>query len=611
MSEVSLNLPYLPAELRTRVVIEPRSLHKDLDQLILENVRRRYERKASTSAGYVKGNSVKVVSRSLGKMHDSSFHGDVSFDVLFQCEVCLPFTGQTFIAQVKNSNDVGLLAVNDPIRAIVARSNNQERMADLLRVQVGDYVEIQVLSFKVQENFVLVVGKFLRAVSESEVVNVLDVSLPDFGLSDVTQAKLETGQAIPDKELNSLSEAVNHGKNALGEFGNLFSEYASLYVFPYEMIWAAHEKSGFYNHPRTVIEFSKDLPVINRAYFKMHEILTKFDLARREEPMRFLQLAEAPGGFIQAIVSYRHKHFPGVQENDSYEAISLRTKPGEGPDWSNKNLAKFLESMKHPVDATREPPSILNYGADGTGDITSLKNVKDLINRHAGKIDLITADGAMDVGGHYSLQEMINAKLVFAEILTTLACQAPNGSAVIKIFDVDYLITFQMIELLRSNYADVGIFKPDSSRVLNSEKYVVCRGFSGAGVLSTEDMVMLLEAWNNFDAGHANDARELRPYVTGIFRTEGDADFKSRVAAYNVKYATRQLAFINEARTLITSGEIYNEKSLRHLKEQQVHNSVSWAERMDLPHVNEAEFIKKDLSKYVPRGKVEPSRAEL
>ena len=53
----------------------------------------------------------------------------------------------------------------------------------------------------------------------------------------------------------------------------------------------------------------------------------------------------------------------------------------------------------------------------------------------------------------------------------------PHYNFVLKIFDIFTLPTIQIIFILSSVYDNVYICKPNTSRIANSEKYLVCKNY--------------------------------------------------------------------------------------------------------------------------------------
>jgi hypothetical protein len=71
-----------------------------------------------------------------------------------------------------------------------------------------------------------------------------------------------------------------------------------------------------------------------------------------------------------------------------------------------------------------------------------------------------------------------------------------GGVFILKIYDVHFEITNQLLMLLCLYYRKVGIIKPLTSRPGNSEKYVLCEGFFGISESDLSSLTGLLKEWH-------------------------------------------------------------------------------------------------------------------
>ena len=205
---------------------------------------------------------------------------------------------------------------------------------------------------------------------------------------------------------------------------------------------------------------SKYKPV-SRAYFKFIEIANIFDIIPDNRfSISTFHLCEGPGGFIEAIC---HLH---NNNNDKFHGMTLIGQDDNIPGWKKNPKLLKNNSKIH-----------LEYGEDNTGNIINCKNYLYTVNKFKNTMNIITGDGGFDFSSNFNNQENMSSKLIFAQILYAISMQAYNGNFILKIFDIFFKSTIEFIYILNLFYDKVFIFKPQTSRLANSEKYIVCKSF--------------------------------------------------------------------------------------------------------------------------------------
>ena len=95
-------------------------------------------------------------------------------------------------------------------------------------------------------------------------------------------------------------------------------------------------------------------------------------------------------------------------------------------------------------------------------------------NFKAENIDFVLADGARNEDEYdETLQEIYNSKLILAEVIISLNNLKTGGTFILKMFDTFLDFTKSIIYLLTRCFQSVSIYKPDSSRPVNSERYII------------------------------------------------------------------------------------------------------------------------------------------
>jgi len=305
------------------------------------------------------------------------------------------------------------------------------------------------------------------------------------------------------------------------------------YMNPYEYIYTSS------NTKRNICNISP----VSRSYFKIHEMIYDLNLINFKKNNTFICIAEGPGGFIHCLHDYfiaKQKHF------DNLHAITLISDDSTIPYWNN--------------NIVRNKKNKLCEGFDGTGNVYDLKNVEmfiDTINNDKSYCGLITADGGFDFSDDYNSQEESSYQLLLSEIYIALNVQDINGSFIIKVFDLFNYQTVQLIYLLYCSYSYIEIYKPTTSRLSNSEKYIVCTGFQG---VSNEILENIKE---NF-------------HIPEKISYDVPQSFIDDINNYNDIFVKGQIDTIEN---ILKNIEIYKEMPTR----SQIKDAIKWCELYHLP----------------------------
>jgi 23S rRNA U2552 (ribose-2'-O)-methylase RlmE/FtsJ len=230
---------------------------------------------------------------------------------------------------------------------------------------------------------------------------------------------------------------------------------------PYELVFTAPPcvqgvTRGDKRHPQ------------GRAFFKLWEVLRDDPILASDRPILCGFLCEAPGSFVEAIVTLRKK--AGARPGDRYVAMSLvdptRADVPQwrvGQDWCAANNVEIVS------------------GQDGTGDVIKVENQRSFLSDAGGAFDVMTADGGFDFSADFSSQERVMLPLLGAEMHTIMSGLADGGSAVVKLFDVHLPETEALVASFAACFRTARLVKPVTSRPANSERYLVCSGFRRGG----------------------------------------------------------------------------------------------------------------------------------
>jgi hypothetical protein len=125
--------------------------------------------------------------------------------------------------------------------------------------------------------------------------------------------------------------------------------------------------------------------------------------------------------------------------------------------------------------------------------------------------------------------------------------QKQGGNFILKIFDVFKIKTIEVIYLLCNLYENVFIFKPNTSRCANSEKYIICRNYKNNNKKIISNII------ENFDL-----LINKVDTIYSLFNIELNQLFITKLQEINSIYGQQQLENIKNTINLIREFKILN-----------------------------------------------------
>ena len=306
---------------------------------------------------------------------------------------------------------------------------------------------------------------------------------------------------------NSLNHYLSNIKQQIDEYSNYWDYYKKL-TNPYEFI---HTQV-----PEIKYSICKYKP-LSRSFFKMIEIINTFSFLCEKNTINCFHLAEGPGGFIEAF-NYKRNN-----KGDKYYGMTLISDDINIPSW--KKSSHFINNNKN---------VIIEYGSTKTGDLFMKENLIYCSENYANIMDYITADGGFDFSVDFNKQEELSMKLIIAQIFFAIIMQKEGGNFVLKIFDIFKFKTVEIIFLLSNLYDYVYIYKPYTSRIANSEKYVICKNYKN------NNQFIIREIIDNFDYLLKNIDN-----IYSLFNITLPKLFLKKIEEINAIYGQQQIENIN------------------------------------------------------------------
>jgi len=351
-----------------------------------------------------------------------------------------------------------------------------------------------------------------------------------------------------NKSLHNYSQNVKNKINDVPSEWNYNKKYTNIYEFIHTNISNNNES------------ISKLKPV-SRAFYKLIEILNTTNILKNvcDKNIKTFHLAEAPGGFIEAISYYRSN------PNDYYYTMSLINNHDKNvPVWKKSNIINGKNI-------------IIDNGIHDTGNLYNEENFSYFNNKYFSQFDFVTADGGIDFSNDFKSQEYMAVKLILCEIFYALSILKQNGNFVIKMFDIFNKTTIQCIYFLSSLFKSVKIFKPKTSRTANSEKYIICQNLiynDEQKLKLIEKFYKILKVYNNIDDSY---------YLESFLDVNIQQYFISKLQETNSILGNYQIKNILTTIKLIENNEKKNDK-IYSFKNENIQKCINWCLKNNIPY---------------------------
>ena len=137
---------------------------KNIRETIEENIKASFEGKCIVE-GYIKNNSSKIVTHSSGLIIKGNL---ISFEVVFECDICFPVEGMLVSCIAKNITKAGIKAesatdVPSPIVVFVTKDHHYNS-AYFSEVQEGDKINVRVIGqrFELNDKYISIIGELVK-----------------------------------------------------------------------------------------------------------------------------------------------------------------------------------------------------------------------------------------------------------------------------------------------------------------------------------------------------------------------------------------------------------------------------------------------------------------
>ena len=542
-----MELTFQPVILRTTVGVPCRLITsvEKINPAIISALKKCYEGRIYTQDGYVKPNSVNLLTRGPGYRGNSDQTGEFLFDVKLNCLVCRPAIGERVICKVESVNQSGLLCTKIPYIILIPR--NSETIDRIQGINPGQWIEVVIKEFQIDSSkrygqiFLIVAGlpdgRIL--VNPKDFMNLSDTKVHVSPLPNSSRLTLSIGK-MPI--LEPLDQTLIDLEDQVHKMGELYEKYLRPWNNDYEFL-----RPGEYNRRGAGVP---NIQGVDRTYFKYWEILHHFGIALQGRAINVLHLDVGRGGSAQAVAIKRRG---ATDHHIIYGSEPILEKP-----------FRNLEEIQLDMIEGDLIQSDLNQVAT---TIVSKLSTK-VSDRHL--MDLIIGGNETRLHDHNPPQDLQMAQLIIHETYVALSTQRPGGSLVLRIHDLRFPIYKHLIQLLSQFYTDLSLYKPSSSRMESGERYLVCVGFSLHQDLEQRlgELSEILTRWRQLNL--ADDQ-----YVLGL----SDDVPTSELDEYHQSFVLQQIAVLNRALGLAKQSSTYQEEAQRDRKQEQIRMAQGWCRR--------------------------------
>lgn len=192
---MNLTTPYKNVDQTTSVLLEPYQMSSDISINLKNNLKKKIEKKCN-KYGYI-DQVYKIIKKSEGIMKPENLSGNVIYNLVYQCKLCMPIENTIIIGQVYVINQELIFAKNGPIMIFLPKQhidstywnilddciykNNRQQVIDekitpelenkQIILKIHDHVCVQIINKRVNENDnqIKVIGKLLDLATKEEV----------------------------------------------------------------------------------------------------------------------------------------------------------------------------------------------------------------------------------------------------------------------------------------------------------------------------------------------------------------------------------------------------------------------------------------------------------
>ena len=162
--EIILSSIYSRSIITRNIALPIIAIGKNLKQVIEEYIAFHYEGKCVVE-GFIKPNSTKIITYSSGTIKRGIY---VSFDVVFECELCFPVEGTIISCVAKTNTKAGITAESvdekpSPVIVFIARDHHYTS-SYFNDIKEGEKINVRVIGqrYELNDKYISIIGELIK-----------------------------------------------------------------------------------------------------------------------------------------------------------------------------------------------------------------------------------------------------------------------------------------------------------------------------------------------------------------------------------------------------------------------------------------------------------------
>lgn len=152
--------------LEKKITIPFQMVGSNLKQLLENKLSKKYEDKC-IEEGFVKKNTIQVINYSGGEI----FGNDITFDVVFSCDICLPVENMIITGEVQNITKAGIKAQlhnyeKSPLVIFISRDHHYDD-ATFSNIAENDIISVKIIGhrFELYDSYISVIAELRNKIN--------------------------------------------------------------------------------------------------------------------------------------------------------------------------------------------------------------------------------------------------------------------------------------------------------------------------------------------------------------------------------------------------------------------------------------------------------------